>query len=276
MDIYDQNIELLTGDLQYERFGMALFLSVSARCFYSQCCAEIGMFAEGQRYMDEAIRIAEAKSHPHSLIRAYYINGCLAFRQGCLARAIAALERGLKICREADIPLLLPGPMFQLGAAYALAGRLSEALDLQEQTVTQHNADEGMMLVLLGETYLLSNRLDKARVCVKRALTFARAHNERACQAWGLRLSGAVMYEDNVETTQAEVLYQEALQLAEELRMKPLQAHCHRDLGLLYSRTGQSEQAHAELSMAIKMYRDMEMKLWLPETERRLAELKQR
>jgi len=41
--------------------------------------------------------------------------------------------------------------------------------------------------------------------------------------------------------------------------MRPLQAHCHRGLGILYSQTRQSEQARAELSTAIKMYRDMEM-----------------
>ena len=53
--------------------------------------------------------------------------------------------------------------------------------------------------------------------------------------------------------------------------MRPLQAHCHRGLGTLYSQTGQSEQARAELSTAIDMYRDMEMTFWLPETEEALA-----
>ena len=58
--------------------------------------------------------------------------------------------------------------------------------------------------------------------------------------------------------------------------MRPLQAHCHRGLGTLYSQTGQSEQAHAELSTAIDMYRDMEMTFWLPETEVALAEVEGR
>jgi hypothetical protein len=53
--------------------------------------------------------------------------------------------------------------------------------------------------------------------------------------------------------------------------MRPLQAHCHRGLGKLYSHTGQAEQARAELSMAIDMYRNMEMNFWLPETEAALA-----
>ena len=35
--------------------------------------------------------------------------------------------------------------------------------------------------------------------------------------------------------------------------MRPLQAHCHRGLGTLYAKTGQREQARAELSAAIEL-----------------------
>jgi len=65
--------------------------------------------------------------------------------------------------------------------------------------------------------------------------------------------------------------YQQALALANELGMPPLQVHCHRGLGTLYSQTGQLEQSRAELSTAIGMYRDMEMTFWLPETGAALA-----
>jgi hypothetical protein len=54
--------------------------------------------------------------------------------------------------------------------------------------------------------------------------------------------------------------------------MRPLQAHCHRGLGMLYAATGQREQARAELSTAIEMYRSMEMTFWLPQTEAVLAQ----
>jgi hypothetical protein len=55
--------------------------------------------------------------------------------------------------------------------------------------------------------------------------------------------------------------------------MRPLQAHCHRGLGLLYAATGQSEQARAALTTAIEMYRAMEMTFWLPEAEAALAQV---
>ncbi len=55
--------------------------------------------------------------------------------------------------------------------------------------------------------------------------------------------------------------------------MRPLQAHCHRGLGTLYATTGQREQARAELSTAIEMYRAMDMTFWLPQTEAALAQV---
>jgi hypothetical protein len=66
--------------------------------------------------------------------------------------------------------------------------------------------------------------------------------------------------------------YRQALVLAEELGMRPLQAHCHLGLGTLYAATGQREQARAELSTAIALYRAMEMTFWLPQTEVALAQ----
>jgi tetratricopeptide (TPR) repeat protein len=71
----------------------------------------------------------------------------------------------------------------------------------------------------------------------------------------------------------AEAHYQQALALAEALGMRPLQAHCHRDLGTLYAMTGPQERARAELSTAIDLYRAMEMTFWLPQAEAALVQV---
>ena len=55
--------------------------------------------------------------------------------------------------------------------------------------------------------------------------------------------------------------------------MRPLQAHCHRGLGTLYARQGQQEQAREALSIAMKLYRAMEMTRGLPQTEAALARM---
>ena len=55
--------------------------------------------------------------------------------------------------------------------------------------------------------------------------------------------------------------------------MRPLTAHCHLGLGTLYAKIGRVEQARAELSTAIELYRAMEMTFWLPQAEAALAQV---
>jgi hypothetical protein len=71
----------------------------------------------------------------------------------------------------------------------------------------------------------------------------------------------------------AEAHYQQALTLAEELGMRPLQAHCYHGLGTLYARSDQGEQARAVLATAIDLYRAMDMAFWVPQVEAALAQV---
>ena len=72
---------------------------------------------------------------------------------------------------------------------------------------------------------------------------------------------------------QAETYYQQALALAEELGMRPLQAHCHLGLGTLYATTGRREQARTALTTAIALYGAMDMVFWLPQAKAVLAQI---
>jgi tetratricopeptide (TPR) repeat protein len=169
-----------------------------------------------------------------------------------------------------------------LGAAYTLDERVADAVPLLkqalEQSITTARAHfETLCSFRLGEAHMLAGRLEEAQALAERALALAREHQERGQQAYALRLLGAVHARRHPpEVALAEASYQQALTLASELGMRPLQAHCHRGLGTLYLQAGPSEQAHTELSMAIEMYRDMEMTFWLPETEAALAQVEKR
>ena len=74
---------------------------------------------------------------------------------------------------------------------------------------------------------------------------------------------------------QAEAHYQQALALAEELGMRPLVAHCHLAWAPSIAKTASGEQARAELSTAIELYRAMEMTFWLPQAEAALAQVEE-
>jgi hypothetical protein len=58
--------------------------------------------------------------------------------------------------------------------------------------------------------------------------------------------------------------------------MRPLQAHCHWGLGTLFLKTAQREPARAALSVAIALYRAMDMTFWLPQAEAALAQAEER
>ena len=182
-------------------------------------------------------------------------------------------RRGVSLSPQSD------GPP---GVCHALAGRLSEALPLleqaqaiQEQARTTGRGSfalQARIVALLSEAYLLAGRLDEARISAERALNLARTHQERGSEAWTLRLLGDLAaQEPAVQGTAAASYYTQALALAEELGMRPLQAHCQRGLGTLYARQGQRQQAHTALATAIDLYRDMEMTFWLPQAEAALA-----
>ena len=105
------------------------------------------------------------------------------------------------------------------------------------------------------------------------ALALARAHQERGHQAYALRLLGDMAARrESPESALAESHYRQALALADELGMRPLVVHCHIGLGMLYRKIDRREQARAELSTAIELYRAMDMTFWLPQAEAALAE----
>ena len=124
----------------------------------------------------------------------------------------------------------------------------------------------------LGKRRCSTSRLAEAQALAERVLVLARQHQERGHQAYTLRLLGDIAARrEPPESEQAEAQYCQALALAEELGMRPLQAHCHRGLGTLYAAIGQRAQARPELATAIVLYRDMDMTFWLPQTEEALA-----
>ena len=66
---------------------------------------------------------------------------------------------------------------------------------------------------------------------------------------------------------------EQSLALAGELGMRPLQAHCHHGLGMLYRQAGHDALARAALSTAIALYRAMDMTFWLPAAETMLTQV---
>jgi hypothetical protein len=63
------------------------------------------------------------------------------------------------------------------------------------------------------------------------------------------------------------------LALAEPSGMRPLVAHCHFGLGKTHRRIGNYGRAQQELTIAVAMYRAMEMPYWSERVEAELSQL---
>jgi tetratricopeptide (TPR) repeat protein len=192
------------------------------------------------------------------------------------------LERAMGICQDTDQPLHFPLIAAALGAAYTLGGRVTDAVLLLTPVMEQSMATEwvgpqALCRLSLGKAQLLAGHLAEAHALTERALALAREHQQRGNQAYALHPLGEIAARrEPPEREQAEIYYLQGLALAEELGMRPLQAHCHLGLGTLYSQVGRLEEARAVLSTAIHMYRTLEMSLWLPQAEATLAQIGER
>jgi tetratricopeptide (TPR) repeat protein len=183
------------------------------------------------------------------------------------------------LCHEADQPVFFPRIAAPLGASYILSGRAADAVPLLMQAMEQIAAMDlvyfqALCRLPLGEAQMWAGHLEEAQALAEQAQALAHEHQERGNQAYALGLLGDIAARrEPPEIELAEAHYRQSLALADELGMRPLLAHCHRGLGTLYVTTGQREQARAELSTAIALYRAMDMTFWLPQTEAALAQV---
>jgi tetratricopeptide (TPR) repeat protein len=262
------------------RRGTTSLPGVRAPTWLAQTESETGSFPEAIELAEEAVRMARSANRPFSLSAALGALGHVRLRRGDLDQAASALEEGLEVSRTWNII-----NQYQIDAALGhvrtLTGRHPEALALLEDAVRQGSARgpralQALRLAWLGEAHLHAGRVDEARSRATEALDFAVTHEERVSQAWTLRLLAEIaMHPTASGAEEAQGYYRQALELAGQLEMRPLTAHCHLGLGKLYRRTGDTAKAKEHLTAATTMYREMGMGFWLEKAETALGGVEQ-
>jgi len=267
-ELLRRNVEAADGESSTPGTDMR----IRSRAWLARLLGQLGAFAEGRRYGEEALRLATLEGRGETPIIARGCLGDLYLVQGDLEHAIRVLDQGLALCRASGYrSSFLRSIMADLSSAYVLQGRLAEGRVLLEEGIgesirTGALANHSRCVAQLSEVWRLAGRDEEAR-----------QHKERANEARALHQLGVVhAHADPPDAAQAKTHYHQALALAVELGMRPLQTHCHHGLGTLYTATGQREQGRTEFSAAVDLYHAMEMTLWLPETEAALAQVEGR
>jgi tetratricopeptide (TPR) repeat protein len=255
-------------------------LRIRSQAWLARTLSALGAFAEGRRHGEEALRLATLEGQGNTPIVAHSCLGHLYLDQGDLEHAIRVLEQGLALCRAYGygggfLPVIAAG----LGYTSTLERRLTEGRTLLEEAISESIRtgalqNRSLWVTWLSEVCRLAGHYEEAGQHALQALDLARQQKACGDEAYALHQLGAVQaHADPPDAAQAEAHYQQALALAEELGMRPLQAHCHLGLGTLYPKTGQLKQARDELTAAIDLYRAMDMTFWLPQAETALAQV---
>jgi tetratricopeptide (TPR) repeat protein len=270
---FRKNVEALVGNRLTERFGAPQPRSIHSRTCLVWCLAELGEFQEGIARGEEALQLAQPLDHPLSLTTACAGLGHLYLRQGQLENAISLLERGLEATRTGNSRLWFPRVASALGLAYSHATRSRDGLPLLEEAVEQGVAmkmmgGHSLLLIGLGEGYLLVDRVADAAIAAEQALRLAHEHSERGYEARALWLLAGIALRSDARATERVVEHTtRALALADELELRPLAAHCYLTLG----RVSRDE---LYLGRAAALFREMNMALWLSEAEADLQRLR--
>lgn len=265
---------------QFERFGTTGILAVLCKTWLLRSLAQIGQFDETRRYGEEALATAMERDHPFSIVYACYANGAVAVLHGEFAQAIAILERGLKVCDAAEIPVQRPLLVSCLAVANAFVGRLDVALALLERGNDANHAvlavDKGqaplgkaLSTVWDVQTLILTGQLGEAEMLAQQGLNFFRDGKDRGSEAWLRYLQGEIFsHGDGSQSARALASYGEAAALAEELGMRPLRAHCQAGLARLRAQANQPEGARAQYFAVAEQFRTMGAPFWAAESER--------
>jgi len=271
---YRRAVTLLRGNLQFtdgeratEHFGLAGAASVMTRGHLAWSLAELGEFPEALQRGDEAIRFAQRTGHAFSQAHAQLALGGTLLRQGRMADAMAVLERGLALTKDA--PSLYAPTAGDLGVIYAQSGRAGAGVELAERAVAEGErmgrlGRLSLIVTHLGEAYFFAGRRGDAAREAERALGLALDRGERGNQVYAHRLLGLIVSDDaSPRVEAARQHFGAALALAETLGMRPLLARCHLALGRLARRLGDADAACVHLGAATALLEAMQMRYWL-------------
>ncbi len=256
-----------------EEPGLVIPIYVSLSAWRSEAHAALGDFQQAFGSAREALRVATDIQHPTSLAVANRYLGYVHSLRGQMETALPFLERALAIARDHELfqatiftSVLLAYALVRLGERGRGLECLARALERSTGVLTPRWYHYG---TVTASTYLAAGCPEEARTEIRLGLAAATERNAWGYRATWLRLEAGLLAQG--DPAGARECLEEALALAAELGMRPEVAHCHLSLGETYQRTGKRQEAREHLTMAVTMYREMDMNFWLAQAEAALG-----
>jgi tetratricopeptide (TPR) repeat protein len=269
----------LSGPAALERHGLSGVPSALIRGLLAWGLSELGEFEEAEMYARQGIELADQVKNVFTNAIVYALSGFAYLRRGNLETAKKLLQKSIALCREAELLSIISVAAGGLGEVYLLLGRHDDALPILEEAVAPQNIVRSIgsaiqLLTTLSEAYCLGGQIAKAILTAEEALRLYRQTKEHCFGTRALYVMAKIQSENGSgQIEQVPHTLRQAIDLAEDLKLRPLLAHCSLELGRFYLRSGEFESARSELMKAIDLYRSLGMRFWQPKAQALLREI---
>ena len=150
----------------------------------------------------------------------------------------------------------------------ARIGQVGEGLSLLEKAVALDASAEpqitrSLTLIAFAEALLLAGEHEKALTAVNEALDRTRTLEERAAEGHACWLRGTIDTVRALDLEAAASMFERATEIATQLNLRPLVAHCHLGFADLYERRGLQAEAATFRNLGQGLLHELGMKRWL-------------
>ena len=254
-------------------------LGVFCLCFVAHTLWHLGYPDQAHTRIDEALTMAQALAHPYSLALAHdYAAMLFQFRrEGPMAQKSA--ETAMALCTERGFAYYLAWGTIVQGWALVAQGQREEGMaqmrhGLAAIRATGAELRQPYYLALLAEACGTVGQVEDGLTMLAEAR--AAMHNTGECwtEAELYRLKGELLRQQSVvDTPQAEICFQQALDVARHQQAKSLELRAAMSLSRLWQRQGRRAEARDLLAPIYRWFTEGFDTADLQETRALLKEL---
>lgn len=264
IELHQKLVGTLTGGLERARLGAVGIQSVLSRSFLGWFLTDRGDFAEAFTHFTRAAEVADDQNQPYSQLLAHLGLGLHEWRTGDYAGAVRILSATRALCYKEKFFAMEAIVSGWYASALVGAQKPEEAL-----SVARHSIDHGIYRQsarscwfyihnALAEAQFACGLVEEATESADKAISIAQAVNEPIHAAYGFYTRGEIRRQHAPDINLAAADYRQALQLARQHSMKPLQAHAHAGLARLAGTLG-GDDAAQEAGLALAIYGDLNL-----------------
>jgi predicted ATPase/class 3 adenylate cyclase len=231
-------------------------VDAGVRClsYAASTLSSLGYPDQALKRGNEAVALAQALSHPHSLVYAESFVGWVRLSRGEARASQEGAERIMALSIEHGFTLWLALATTLHGAALAGQGRNEEGIAQIEEGLTATAATGAKMarpggLNLLAGACMRTGRLDHGFAALTEALATADEHEDRMYEAETHRLKGELLLkQDHSNVAEAQRCFQRAIEIARNRSAKSHELHATMSLARLLDSQGKPAEARAMLA----------------------------